>query len=121
MNKYRIPSARWQNWNYQNAASYFITICTRKRKHYFGEIEGGKMYLSNIGKIVESEWLKTPEIRSNMNLQLDEFVVMPNHFHAILIIGENEFKQIQPAIEKPGICYPRIQIIGHNAGKKIVW
>ena len=92
MNKYRIPSARWQNWNYQNAASYFITICTRKRKHYFGEIEGGKMYLSNIGNIVESEWLKTPEIRSNMNLQLDEFVVMPNHFHAILIIGENEFK-----------------------------
>ena len=90
-NKYRIPSTRWQDWNYRDAAAYFITICTRNREHYFGEIRDGKMYLSTIGKIVESEWLKTPEIRADMNLELDEFVVMPNHFHAILIIGENEF------------------------------
>jgi hypothetical protein len=39
-------------------------------------------------KIVENEWIKTPEIRPDMNLKQGEFVVMPNHFHAILIIGQ---------------------------------
>ena len=43
--KYRIPSARWQNWDYGTDAAYFITICTKHRKHYFGEIEHGKMCL----------------------------------------------------------------------------
>ena len=49
------------------------------------------MYLSEIGKIVRTEWIKTPEIRPDMNLELDEFVIMPNHFHAILIIGSNKY------------------------------
>jgi len=37
-NKYRIPSARLQTWNYGNSGAYFITICTKNRIHYFGEI-----------------------------------------------------------------------------------
>ncbi len=90
-NKYRISSARLQNWDYGSNAAYFITICTQNREHFFGEIENGKMKLSVIGNLVESEWLKTPEIRQDMNLQLDVFVVMPNHFHGILIIGENKY------------------------------
>jgi putative transposase len=45
------------------------------------------MHLSDIGKIVENEWIKTPNIRLEMHLELGEFVVMPNHFHAVLIIG----------------------------------
>jgi putative transposase len=49
------------------------------------------MQLSEIGKIVESEWLKTFELRQDMNLYMGEFVVMPNHFHAIIAIGENPF------------------------------
>lgn len=49
------------------------------------------MILNNIGAIAQNEWLKTPSIRPDMNLSLDEFVVMPNHFHAIIYIGENEF------------------------------
>ncbi|MEI7812193.1 MAG: hypothetical protein WCJ01_07185 [Ignavibacteria bacterium] len=47
------------------------------------------MQLSEIGKIMESEWLKTFELRPDMNLYMGEFVVMPNHFHAIIGIGEN--------------------------------
>ena len=89
--KYRIPSARLQNWDYGWNATYFITICTKNRECYFGEIVEGKMILSEIGKVVEQEWIKTPEIRPDMNLQLDAFVVMPNHFHAIIIIGENQY------------------------------
>jgi len=90
-NKYRIPSARLQNWDYRWAGAYFITICTQNRAHYFGEIVNGQMQLSKIGKITETEWLKTFELRPDMNLYQGEFVVMPNHLHAIIGIGENEF------------------------------
>lgn len=47
------------------------------------------MQLSEIGEIVKEEWLKTPELRRDMNLFLDEWVIMPNHFHGIIVIGEN--------------------------------
>ena len=47
--------------------------------------------LSPIGKIVQTEWIKTFEMRPDMNLQMDDYVIMPNHFHAIIIIGENEY------------------------------
>jgi len=93
-NKYRIPSTRLQNWDYGWNAAYFITICTQNRECYFGEIADGEMVLSEIGKIVEQEWIKTPVIRPDMNLQMDAFIVMPNHFHAIIIIGENQYNAI---------------------------
>ena len=82
-------SYRLKHWDYGSNAPYFITICTQNRKHFFGDISDGKMHLSDIGKIVENEWIKTPDIRPDMHLELGEFVVMPNHFHAILIIGKN--------------------------------
>jgi REP element-mobilizing transposase RayT len=90
-NRYRIPSARLQNWDYGRNAAYFITICTQHRECWFGHIHHGIMVLSEIGEIVETEWLKTFEIRRDMNLIMGEYVVMPNHFHAIIIIGENEY------------------------------
>ena len=98
-NKYRIPSARLQNWDYGAMGSYFVTICTQNREYFFGEILEtqciaslrNEMILNNIGKKVEEEWLKTITLRPDMNLELGNFVVMPNHFHGILIIGENEF------------------------------
>jgi putative transposase len=100
LNKYRIPSARLQDWDYKSAAPYFVTICTHNREHYFGEIRDGEMQLSAIGQIVEAEWTKTPAIRPDMNLELGEFVVMPNHFHGILIIGENEFNTTVPPLDR---------------------
>ncbi len=90
-NKYRIESARLRNWDYGSQASYFVTVCTQKRKHYFGKIINGEMILNRIGQILESEWYKTLEIRPDMNLELGAFVIMPNHFHAIIIIGNNEY------------------------------
>lgn len=88
-NKYRIPSARLLNWDYGQKGIYFITICTKNREHFFGEIRNGKMHLSEIGEIAQKEWVKTIEIRPDMNLTLGEFVVMPNHFHGVLMIGDN--------------------------------
>ncbi|MBP4142321.1 hypothetical protein J3S90_10960 [Flavobacterium sp. P4023] len=104
-NKYRIPSTRLQNWDYGAMGAYFVTICTQNREHFFGKIVQtqcivethcnaslqNEMVLSDIGKKVEQEWLKTIELRPDMNLELGNFVVMPNHFHGILIIGKNEF------------------------------
>ena len=88
-NKYRIPSARLQNWNYGLSASYFITICTSKHKYFFGDISDNDIILSEIGIIVKKEWLRTFKMRSDMNLQNDIYAIMPNHFHAIITIGEN--------------------------------
>ncbi|WP_320018954.1 transposase [Labilibaculum manganireducens] len=90
-NKYRIPSARLKDWDYGSNAIYFVTICTHEREHYFGGITNGKMILNEIGKLAASEWMKTPEIRPDMNLELGEFVIMPNHFHALITIGKNNY------------------------------
>ena len=61
---------------------------------YFGTIENSTMNLNDIGKIVHAEWLKTFGIRPDMNLGMCEFVVMPNHFHAIIIIGDNKYNTV---------------------------
>lgn len=90
-NKYRIPSARAPFWDYGWNAAYFITICTQNRIHWFGHVENGKMILSEIGQIVKTEWLKTFEMRPDMNLFMGEYIIMPNHFHAIIGIGENQY------------------------------
>jgi len=90
-NKYRIESTRLKKWDYGWNAAYFITICTKNRESFFGSIRNGRMFLSKIGQIVKKEWTKTFEMRPDMNLTMDEFVVMPNHFHAIIIIGRNEY------------------------------
>ena len=69
-NQFRVPTARLQNWDYGSNACYFVTICTQGHEHYFGEIVHGIVHLSEIGKIIETEWWKTFEIRRDMNLEL---------------------------------------------------
>ena len=90
-NKYRIPATRLHGYDYGSNGCYYVTICTKNHVHYFGEIVDGEMQLSAIGKIAQLEWLKTTELRQDMNLLLDEFIVMPNHFHCIVYIGDNEY------------------------------
>ena len=48
---------------------------------------------TEIGKIAETEWFKSSELRPDMNLELGEFIVMPNHIHGIICIGENEYNR----------------------------
>ena len=86
-NKYRISSSRLQNWDYRWNAAYFVTICTKNRDHYFGEITNGEMNLSGIGIIADIMWY---EIKNHAkNVELDAFVVMPNHIHGIIIINNS--------------------------------
>jgi len=90
-NKYRIETTRLKGWDYGKNGYYFVTICTKDRIPYFGNVINGKVELSEIGKIAFDELQKTPEIRKDMNVTLVEFVIMPNHIHCIIIIGENEY------------------------------
>ncbi|WPO80099.1 transposase [Flavobacterium sp. KACC 22761] len=85
-NKYRISSIRAQWWDYGWNGAYFITICTQDREHYFGEIQNDKMVLSGAGIIADLLWYQIP--MHHKNVELGDFVVMPNHIHGILIIDK---------------------------------
>ena len=80
-------SIRLKGYDYREAGDYFVTICTRKRECLFGEITEGKMRVNDRGKIVEEEWVRTAVLRPYV--ELDSFVVMPNHIHGITCIRDN--------------------------------
>ena len=102
-NKYRIDSTQMQHWDYSWKGSYFITICSAHREHFFGDVMDGNMELYEIGKIVTYEWIQTFKMRPDMNLTCGEFMVMPNHFHAIVTIGKNEYNRCRDAMHC--VCY----------------
>lgn len=77
---------RLTNYDYSLAGAYFITINAYQREALFGEVVDGVIMLNDLGDIVVAAWELTPVIRPNV--ELDEFVVMPNHFHVILFIHE---------------------------------
>ncbi|MEX0773292.1 MAG: hypothetical protein WD038_09010 [Balneolales bacterium] len=90
-NKYRIATTRLPNWNYGWNAAYFVTICTAKKKCYFGDVchernNDSLMLLSDIGKSAETCWYKIPE--HFPFVLLGDFVVMPNHVHGIIGINK---------------------------------
>ena len=84
----RRRSIRLQNYDYSQPGAYFVTICTYKREFLFGHIEDGVIYHTIFGEIVCQEWLRSEEIRSE--IQLDLFVVMPNHLHGIVVITHSD-------------------------------
>jgi putative transposase len=86
-NKYRIESARKPGWDYESNGAYFITICTHDRQHFFGNIQDGMMDLSIAGEFAQKFWWEIPARFSD--IQLDAFIVMPNHIHGILIIDRH--------------------------------
>jgi putative transposase len=78
-------SLRLAGYDYAKEGSYFITICCAKRSPLFGEItQEGQMVLNTFGQIAHDEWVNTLNIRNN--IELDAFVIMPNHIHAIIHI-----------------------------------
>lgn len=83
-NKYRIKSTRLKSWDYSSEGAYYVTICTRNRQCFFGEIENETMRFSTIGEIVNSCWNEIP--MHYRNVSIDKYIIMPNHLHGILII-----------------------------------
>lgn len=100
-NKYRIQSARLQNWDYGQNAAYFVTICTQGRECYFGDILNGQMILSEIGKIAKKYWLEIPE--HFPFVKSDIYVIMPNHVHGIISINK-------PDDDRDGVETPKLGV-----------
>ena len=119
--KFRIESTRLKCFDYSRNGAYFVTICTKNKIHLFGEIgndnndhgdnvvETGlrpvsttisspKMKLSDFGKIVADCWYDLPNHYSN--IILDEFVVMPDHIHGIIIIRNGSDNKIKHGISE---------------------
>jgi putative transposase len=80
----RRHSVRLQTFDYSQPCVCFITVCTQHRQPLFGQVAGSNVRLSPLGKIVESCWQEIP--RHVSGLELSEHVVMPNHFHGIVIL-----------------------------------
>jgi putative transposase len=83
-NKYRIETTRLRDWNYAARGWYFVTICIENKRGYFGRIIDAQQYLSALGEYAEACWREIPS--HHKNVTLDEFIVMPNHVHGIIVI-----------------------------------
>ena len=105
--KYRMESARLRDWDYAAPGWYFVTVCTARRKCWFGDIGPSGPHLSAIGVAAERHWCAIPTHYTN--IRLDAFVVMSNHIHGIIIIdGEHPYTP-QPKdlpYRTPGLAPP---------------
>ena len=98
-NKYRIATTRLKGYDYTRNGLYFITICTQKKIPCFGEINDGKMVLSETGIIVYKFWMQIQDHFPNINL--DEFIIMPDHIHGIIIIKSKSESTSNHMVETP--------------------
>jgi putative transposase len=84
-------SPRLPDYDYSKAGGYFITICTYQKEHHFGHITTGQMVLNEIGQIAHNRWEMIPEFFPSV--ELNDYVVMPNHIHGILFLNDTHDKQ----------------------------
>ena len=94
-------SIRLASHDYAGPATYFVTICASERACLFGEVVDGNMVLNDIGRAIEQEWQRTGALRSNVDL--DAFVVMPNHFHGIITVRRPTPPVIADRLEAPPV------------------
>jgi REP element-mobilizing transposase RayT len=99
-NKYRVPSIRMPNWDYGSHGLYYVTICTKDRINYFGEIVEqqnvetqnietqniASLRRTQIGDVAFNNWIAIPDHFDF--IELDEFIIMPNHIHGIIFINK---------------------------------
>lgn len=83
---HKRQSIRLKGYDYSQSGLYFITICCYQRECLFGNIINSQIILNNFGQLIKEEWLKSAEIRNE--IEFDDFVIMPNHFHGIVIINQ---------------------------------
>ena len=86
--KHHRRSIRLKGYDYSQAGAYFVTIVTQDRACLFGEVVGGEMQLNDAGRIVLAEWDTLPG--RFPTVELDAFIVMPNHVHGIIAISTDD-------------------------------
>ena len=84
--KHNRRSIRLPAYDYAQAGAYFVTLVTHQRQRLFGEIVDGEMLVGSHGDTVKEEWLRSAEVRRE--IELDAFVLMPNHIHGIVVIRD---------------------------------
>src|SRR3989304_1880581 len=82
---YRRRPLRLPGFDDSTEGAYFVTICTRNRECLFGAVVDGEMRLNNVGRVVQIVWGGLSD--RFPTIELDAFVVMPNHVHGILVVG----------------------------------
>ena len=113
-------SIRLHGYDYSQAGAYFVTICTASREILFGEIVNHQMVLNEAGRIIEDEWLKSSRIRAE--IELDAWVVMPNHFHGIVTItdvGGGGDRPVAPTGPRPRSVGAMVAGFKSAAGRRI--
>ncbi len=96
--QYRVESTRLRNWDYRSRGWYFVTICTQNRARIFGEVSANEMHFSRVGLIADSELRSLPSHYENV--EVDAYVVMPNHVHVIIMIeGDHRFSPMPKKCE----------------------
>ncbi|MBM4161168.1 MAG: transposase [Ignavibacteria bacterium] len=85
-------SIRLQGYDYSSEGSYYITVCTHNRECQLGDVVNDEMRLSRIGEIVWECWLEIPKHFSDVTL--DEYQIMPNHVHGIVVIWGNHRRDL---------------------------
>jgi hypothetical protein len=85
MEEHHRRSIRLQGYDYTQDGVYFIMICTHRRALLFGDVVSDAMELTTLGCVVLEEWERTATLRPY--IELDAFVVMPNHVHGIIVIN----------------------------------
>ena len=84
--KHHRRSIRLKGHDYAQPGAYFVTVCTRGRACLFGHVLNGEMHPNDAGEVVREQWLRTAQMRPNV--ELDAFMIMPNHLHGIVVIHE---------------------------------
>lgn len=107
-------SVRLPEYDYAQAGAYFVTVCAFKHACIFGEIVNGEIKLNNMGAFVAEEWIKTGSIRSE--ILLDEWVIMPNHFHAIVVIIDGLEKHCR---HERAYCHTPLRSPSKNLGAMV--
>ncbi|MBI3987595.1 MAG: transposase [Lentisphaerae bacterium] len=119
-------SIRLKTHNYAGGGVYYVTLATEGRRRLFGTVINGRMVLNDAGRLVRDEWLKSAEIRDE--IALDEWVLMPDHFHAIVSIrpragdppvGKKEGDPVAPTGPAPKSLGALIAGFKSAAGKRI--
>jgi putative transposase len=82
--RYNRHSIRLKGYDYSEEGAYFITLVTHHREYLFGNVVDGEMQLNEMGWIVKTSWNDLQN--HNKYIELDEFIIMPNHVHGIIII-----------------------------------
>ena len=84
-------SIRLPEYDYSQSGMVYITVVTWRRECVFGEINDGEMQLNSLGKMILREWERLPQRFPHVNLY--EFIIMPNHFHGIIVICDEPFRR----------------------------